>query len=283
MQKPGSTESVQPTIALTTTAREARWLKMLIYGEHGAGKTTLAASARDVSEMNDVLLIDVEGGDLSLAGADIDRIGVSSYGQLARTYEFLRLHCRLRDSGAIDKLVALETQLRPGAEVKKPRQWRTVVVDSLSEVQKYCMYQLLGIRIGERALDLIPGSPGLADWNQAAEMIRLLVRSFRDLPMHVVFVAAEQIQEDERKQLHRRPALPGKLGGEVQGFFDIVGYLHAAPAEDGSKVQRRLFLQPGRTFQAKTRFADCTVPYLDNPTMAALHKLNLTKGKGGTQ
>src|SRR4051812_24013364 len=42
----------------------ARYLNGLFYGRHGAGKSTLVGSAADVPEMDDVLVIAAEGGDI---------------------------------------------------------------------------------------------------------------------------------------------------------------------------------------------------------------------------
>src|SRR6476660_5334933 len=49
-----------------------RWLKALVYGSPGAGKTTLFGSAADVPEMCDVLYISAEAGEEALI--DNDRI-----------------------------------------------------------------------------------------------------------------------------------------------------------------------------------------------------------------
>lgn len=282
--KPVVAVSTQPTLrtngasfTITKAGRSDRWLKGMIYGNYGTGKTTLTASADDVESMRDVLYIDAEAGDMSLVDRpDLDRIGISSYAQMARIFEFLRIHCRLRDANDLDQLRQLEAKVRsvPVEQIKNPRRYRTVVIDSISELHKYCMYQLLGVRIGDRALDVEPDSPEFKEWGQASEMVRLMVRSFRDLPMHVLFVASETVVEDEKKRQLRRPNLPGKLGAEVQGFLDIVGYLIAFPNEQGS-LTRRLYLQPGQTYQAKHRISQqFQVQFLESPSMQGL--LNLT-------
>ena len=257
-----------PPFIITQPQGNRAYLKALIYGPWGAGKTTFASTAIDVAPMGRVLFIDAESGDMSLNGLDLDVIRINKFSQLARVYEFLRLHCRARDTEDTEKLKQLQERFRgPVKPNEKPVIYNTVVVDSLSEVQKYIMYQLLSIDIEHTTLDNAVDTPEFKEWGQSAEMVRLLVRSFRDLPMHVIFVCPEQEAEDNGR-IVRRPSLPGKLAGEVQGFVDIVGYLRANTTEDG--VVRRLYLRNGPTFAAKHRFRGVDVAYLDSPTMKSL-------------
>jgi hypothetical protein len=260
-----------------SAGRKVRYAKVLVYADYGVGKTTLASTADDVPEMQDVLAIDAEAGDASFSDRpNIDTIRVTSFAQVARVQEFLRLHCLNRDRDtpeAIEELIKLETRFRddPTYEVteKNVRRYRSVIIDSLSEVQKYCMYQLLGITVGGARLDSETPETSFTEWGKQLEMIRLLVRTFRDLPMHVVFVCSEQVAEDEKKRRIRRPNLSGKLAGEVQGFLDTVGYMVLFKGEDG-EYKRRLYITPGQTFQAKHRLPGNTVAYIEDPTMAKL-------------
>lgn len=254
-----------------------RWRNFLFYGDYGVGKTTLAASACEVPEMLDVIMASAEAGEMSVEEVypELDVVPITAYNQFARFHEFLKLHCKARDEGNEDYLRKLEARFRgvPESEIEKPRKYRTVIVDSLTEVQKYCMYQLLGIKVGEFALDIEPEQAQYAEWNKSAEMIRLLVRTFRNMPIHTIFVCARAVEQDEAKRFHYSPLLPGKLASEVQGFFDVVGFMVAAPNEGGD-IQRRLWLVPGKTFQAKNRL-NFKGSYIDNPKMADLMKYSL--------
>lgn len=263
-----------PFIVSSAQSSGYEYLNLLVYGDFGVGKTQLAASAQDVAEMRNVLFIDVESGGRTIEGrADIDVVRVEEFSQFARVAEYLRAHCVARDAKDQVKLKKLETTVR-GVELPGPaKEYHTVVVDSLTEVQKYCMYQLLGVKVGECALDVGPESPQYAEWNKSTEMIRLLVRTFRNLRMHTIFVCSRSEDQDERKQYFYTPALPGKLSNEVQGFFDAVGYYVSGVATEGTTIQRRIFLSPGRNFKAKNRFAKWQGTYVDNPTMSDLYKI----------
>lgn len=271
--KPTPTPKRPLPFQIKSTRREERRLKALFYGNYGVGKTTLAATAQDVPGMKDVLFIDAESGDMSLADHDVDTITISSYSQFARVYEFLRLHCKARDANDYETLNKLEMHFKgldKPPSTKSVKKYNTVVIDSITEVQKYCMYQLLGVSVGEYELDMEPQPAQFAEWGKSAEMIRLLVRSFRNLPMHVIIVAAEQTNEDETKRQIKSPALPGKLAKEIQGFLDVVGYLVAARVADDGSLKRRLWLEPGKSFDAKTRLQWIKAPYIDEPTLTKI-------------
>jgi len=261
-----------PAFRVESVKREHRYIKGMIYGPYGTGKTVLASTAQDVPGMADVLFIDAEAGGMSISNRhDIDTIRINSYKAITQVHEYLRAHCRYRDEGNTEKLLDLEETVR-GERPKTPKQYRTVVLDSLTEIQKYLMYQLLGVEIGTQRLDREMEQPQFAEWGRNSEMIRLLVRSFRDLPMNVLFICSDQVVEDERKMQHRRPNLPGKLANDVQGFLDVVGYYASTKTPKGETL-RRLLLQPTERIQAKNRFSTAKVDYLDNPTMADVMKL----------
>lgn len=109
-------------------------------------------------------------------------------------------------------------------------------------------------------------------------MIQFLVRRFRDLPVHAIFIAGQAAEQDARKQYHYTPMLPGKLSDDVRGLVDTVGYLVAIPQE-GGKVVRRLYLVGGMYgnfhIAAKHRYGTKLKGlWLDNPTMTKLTELN---------
>lgn len=269
-QAPPPTPAPLP-FEITPPSRD-QYLKMLIYGPYGVGKTFLAASTKDVTRMRDILFLDCESGTMTLADfrTDVDTIKISRYGQFARVFEYLRVHCRLRDENNSQKLKELELRIKPGVDPKSPpRKYRTVVIDSLTEVQKYCMYQLLGIDIGKTALDSDVAPAQIQDWGRAADMMRLLIRSFRDLPMNVIFVTSVNESQDESNKIHLSPALSGKMSSEVQGFLDVVGLLMTlvSPEAVGS-IKRRLFLRPSDRYAAKDRYhVGNAIAYIDDPTI----------------
>lgn len=279
------------------------WQNILFYGDFGVGKTYLAGTSVLVPEMCDILYISLEGGEKTLKeimrickknGVDPARImviPVTSYKQYSYVYEFLKIHIKARDMNDETTLRKLEAQVRgiPGCAsmsdeeltkvIPEPRQFRTVISDSLTEAQKYCMYQILGIDPNTQKIDAEPDSAEWKDWGKSREMVQFLVRRFRDLPIHSIFICGESIEQDARKQFHYEPMLPGKLADDVRGLVDTVGYIAAMPQEGGG-ITRRVFLvgglYSGAHVAAKHRYgANLKGLWVDNPTMETFYKLGL--------
>jgi len=262
--------------------KKVRYLKGIIYGEYGVGKTTLAASAVTVPDMKDVLFIDVEAGDLSIDHfEDIDVITPTSFRQFAHVHKFLRNHCKLRDKKDEDsqqRLLELERYLKDDDTIQTPRHYKTVIIDSLSEVQKLGMYSLLGIDLSTYTLDIQPDSPEWGEWGTNTEQIRLLIRLFRNLPMNVIIVCGPRTSEDNKNRTNYVPGLSKALSKEVQGFVDFVGFYVGGVTGDGD-FMRRLWLTPGDTFDAKNRFNSFEDRHIDNPTMRDLWELVQVESK----
>lgn len=185
-------------------------VNMLIYGESGIGKTRLAGSADDVPEMRRVLLIDVEGGTLTLRDLypNVESVRVKSWAEMQSVYD--ELH-----TGAYD--------------------FTTIIIDSLTEVQKMSMDGIMR-KLVEEFEERSAEVPGLREWNINLEQTRKFVRAFRDLPMNTIFTALVKADKNPRTgAMKRKPSLSGKLADEVAGFLDIVVYLYAKEIDGENK------------------------------------------------
>lgn len=270
---------------VTSAVNKNRWLNIIVYGGYGTGKSTLAASSCDVAEMNDVLMVDAESGDMALEDStrvrnalNIDRIRVTDFKMVAHVQEFLKMHCKYRDEGNLDGLRNLEARVKglQPTDIKTPRQYKTVIIDSLTEVEQFNLYNLLGIDQNMKLTDAGGESVELDvarfdEFRKNNQMMQLLVRAYRDLPMNVIIVCAQQYAQDELKRMHYTPALTGKLSSQVQGFVDIVGHLQVGKIVEGqSEAKRRLYVQPVGNFDAKFRKASYKSTYFDDPTMSSI-------------
>ena len=263
-----------PQFRIETVQRRERFLKLLIYGNYGVGKTTLACSALIVPSMCDVLMINAEAGDLSVDHMEnLDAITVKDFRTLGRINEFLKQHCKARDAGNTDELIKMEAFLRgvDEKEIKKPREYHTVILDTLTELEAYCLDQLLGITDTTR-LDEEAQSAEWTEYKKNNTMMLRVVRAFRDLPMHVIFTCAEKYTQDETKKFKYTPDMTGKLSKKIQGFMDMVGYY--AQGREGDDIHRRLFVMPSALgkYDAKHRYQTFKGEYFDDPTVGTMLK-----------
>lgn len=295
--------SAAPVFKARFVAEVEEYQNALFYGDSGNGKTWLAGSALLVPEMCDILFISIESGEAALRevtrqakakGLDPNRmlvVPIETYSQLAQVYKMLTIHIQARDRNDVKTLRKLEAQIR-GMDpsllhddtvleglIPNPLKIKTVITDSLSEAQKFCMYQLLNIDPTTQALDEEPDSATFGEWGKSREMISFFVRRLRDLPVNAIFTCAESTETDAKKFIHYDISLPGKLATDVRQMVDTVGYLYAMTTPDGNVV-RRLLLRSGSygtmTVKAKNRYGSALKgAWVDNPSMEMLFKMGL--------
>lgn len=268
---------------------EGGYIKMLVYAAHGTGKTTLMGSAADVEEMRDVLVLDFESGKMTLKDNPriehpeyIDTIRITNFKQLGKVHEYLKQHCRARDNDDEKLLKELQSKFTgvPIDKIKRVRRYQTVGIDSLSELDTLSMYEMLGIGSDSNLNEVMNGGEmATAEWGEYKknnQMLQLVIRAYRDLPINVILVCHSAFTQDEAKRMLYAPALTGKLQKQVQGFVDIVGYmkcLEIPPGSDAKEAPRRMYLHPVGKFDAKCRIASSTVSWLDDPTMTEVWDL----------
>lgn len=282
-----------PPFAIKKVSADETWMKMLFYSMHGVGKTTLAASAVDVPSMGDVIMISAESGNLTLLDNDrvknldqLETIPVDAFDTVVKIFEFLSSHIQFRDLKGVaasltreqadDKMRAQEAWMKgcEPSDIVTPKRYKTVILDSLTEIEAYCMYKLLGVH-GEFSTSMLDEDTKTAEfkeYKQNNNMVNLLVRAFRDLDMHVIVLAGRAFEQDEMKKFLYSPQLTGKLRTQVQGYFDIVGYLVAGKAKEGEQPPRRLYVQPEGRWDAKCRFAAYKSGHFDDPTLLSMMK-----------
>lgn len=219
---------------------ENYWLKMLVYGKPGSGKTTFGATADDHELAKNVLFLNAEGGMLSVTNRDPVPLSVdiNSYSDMRDTFWWL----------------ANEEYKEDGLDIN------TVVIDSGTEIQVMNLEAIVQEKMGQKT------SKGkartgiddvwLEDYGDSTTQLRRMYRQFRDLPMHVIITCLESRSQDNEKREQVTPLLTPKLCESVCGYMDVVGYLYADEVEndDGEKVAiRRMLCQEHGKFFAKDR------------------------------
>jgi hypothetical protein len=241
--KPAALGSLQPMLVgdVVTT------FNILIYGDSGVGKTRLAASASAVEEMCPVLAIDIEGGLTSIKhlypNVAVQR--VRSWDEMQEAYNAL-----YEDAG---------------------QNYKTVIVDSLTETQKFSMYGVMKQLIEEEPTR-DPDIPSLREWGKNIEQMRKFIRAFRDLPINTIFTALRMDDRNTKTgQVTTLPSLSGKLAREAAAFLDEVLYYYIKATTEEGVYERLLLTAKTEEVVAKDR-SDALPMIVENPTMEYLFK-----------
>lgn len=136
--------------------------------------------------------------------------------------------------------------------------FRSVVMDSVSEVQ-------------QRAVDSLVGTSAMQiqDWGTLLRQVSDLVRKFRDLTTNpvrsldaVLFIAMARQRQDGTWHPH----VQGSLATVLPYYTDLLGYLAPVPQEDGTVV-RRLLLGPTPGYETGERVGGRLGQFIDNPNI----------------
>lgn len=209
-----------------------QYMKALVYGKPGVGKTTLVAQAQKIPGMSPVLFMtpdQAEADTLRKEAPDAQVAFIRKFSQFDQIYK------------AAAKLSAAGT----------PIPFKTFVVDTGTEAQKLSMNDIMTALLisgrpggGEVNFDV----PSMREWGESISQMRTLVRHFRDLPVNFIMNCHEAEAKDNRSINWIVPDLPGKLKNQVCGMFSNVFYLgveRTTVTEGRSKIveaERRILL-----------------------------------------
>lgn len=247
------TETLTPKsiagLTVSPVQERSQYLNILCYADSGTGKTVFAGSADAVPSLRPVLFIDIEGGTESLRHTypDVEVIRVSTWKQMQEVYN--ELH-----------------QGKHG--------YKTVVLDSLTEIQKFSMYGIMEDLVrGKPEAD--PDVPGMREWGKNIEQIRRFVRAFRDLPMNSIFTALVRSEKDTKTGVTSlMPMLSGKLAHEVAAFLDIVVYYYVKQIGSGEGAELKRLMLCHKTEQHVAKDRSGRLPLvIEGPTMKAVYDL----------
>jgi hypothetical protein len=249
------TRSTVGGLKVTRPASEG-YINMIVYGDPGVGKTRFCGSASLVEAMSPVLMLDWEGGTMSLDDSypDVEVVRFHTWKQVDQAY----------------------------GDLYNNNPYKTIIVDSLTEAQKFCM--------GEAMREVVEKNPNrdrdvasVREWGKTGEQLRRFVRALRDMPCNTIFTTLQrEVNDDEGKLIKRYPALPGQLKLELAGHVDIVGYMYQKEVVDGpNRSMKTLMLcQAQEKVTAKDRSGKLP-QVMEEPTMLQVYEATHRKRETG--
>lgn len=207
-------------IKTTGAADYGRYVKALITGPPGSGKTVLGSTAPTP------LLVSAEGGLMSVADRSV------KYAEIETTLELEQLRAVLEQPEDVRT-----SMLGFGPE--------TIVLDTIDEIQKIFERERLKVTKKE--------SLTMQDFGWLKDRMLDVISSYRNLPMNVVFLChTKEVTDEEMGTVSVKPGLKGGVADEIAAYMDIVGvitveeYLDIDGDEAVSKNRHVLSVQPDR-------------------------------------
>lgn len=154
----------------------------------------------------------------------------------------------------------------------QPHPFRTVVLDSISEIQ-------------QRAIDALTGTDQLKiqDWGQLLRQLSALLRDIRDLGAHPTYplecIVAICMMHTDGNSGKRTPLIQGQIAERMPYWFDVCGYYDMAPDTNGNDV-RYLYVGNHPSYVTGCRPPQLTEPSINNPSISDI--VDTVFGRNGT-
>ncbi len=183
-----------------------------------------------IAGMPTPLILSAESGLLSLQATDLQYLEINSVSDLREAYKWL-------------------------VSSQEAKHFESVALDSISEIAEVCLGEQKAIT-----------KDGRAAYGQLGTVMGDCIRSFRDLPLHVLLIAKLDKGADELGRITYSPGMPGQmLTQSLPYFFDEVLALRVT-----TTGERELLCQPDSLWLAKDRSG--RLDRLEPPDLGAMIK-----------
>ena len=219
-------------IKLTTTAQSSEFVKCLVYGRAGVGKTVLSDTAPKP------LIISAEHGLLSLKDKNIPVIMIENHLDLDDAYEFITTN-------------------------EKAKDFETIVLDSISDIAEVVLAYF-------KKNPVDGNTHPQAAYGSMADVLMPLIKKFRDLPgKHVYFIAkSKRVKDDYTGVTSWMPSMPGQqLGPALPYLFDFVLPMRIGETDKGVEYR---YLQTKADIQWEAKDRSGKLNTIEKPNLTKL-------------
>lgn len=203
-------------------------LKILVYGQNGKGKTRFGATGPSP------LVVDCnERGTLSIRRSEAKVFPLNVWTDIDEVFWYLH-------SGN--------------------HPFETVVLDTVTSLAQLCMKFVLGDEVS-RDPTKDPNMPSKREYGKVGELMRTVILNFRNLPMHVVFLAQERRgfnegDEDEAPEIF--PEVSPSIRTTLTASVDVIGRVFTKEVVEkegkgGTKADYRMLIGPSERYITKDR------------------------------
>lgn len=209
-------------------------IRILIYGRSGAGKTRLGSTAPRP------LLVDIndKGWDSVRRDFNPSVYPLDRWTELQDVYWYL---------------------------AAGEHEHESVVLDNVTSMQTLCMKFVLGDE-ASRDASRDPDMPSRPTWFKVAELMKTQITNFRNLPMHIIFLANQRVrevgEEEEASETMVTPGCSPSIQTHLEQATALIGHLSSREVRVKSKkskksrmvVRRRLLVGPSDRYATKERY-----------------------------
>lgn len=218
----------------TNVSPETEPFRVLLYGDPGAGKTTLAASVNQNPLMSPALVLDLDGG-------------LSSVSHLGNVRQVT-----LKDT---NELISILSEFLKPADKRTDgyQDVKTIIIDSVSALRDKVLTDAVETNSKREASKGKPRElmiPQIQDYGQMTYQLSSILHGFRQLPYHLILTAGveENRSQDGSTLLGATPLLNPKLLQTVNYMMSFIWF-----AKKKGDESYRLLTLPRGVYTIKTR------------------------------